>query len=96
MVGSPKSTPDAHSTFESKAQESDRSDPSSSNLEPGAYTKDDAPPIPRVTEKGSTGLRDESGMAVNQEAALASLDPRTKPRGKVKRKEIGTSSEAVA
>lgn len=70
----------------------------SSQLEAGVYN-DTAPCVPRAAAVGSgrSGVNSKHGMTVDQEIALASLDPRTRnlePRKSNQR--LGVSTSAVA
>lgn len=55
------------------------------------------PPMPKgvVDDKARASQRDENGMAVDQAAALASLDPRNSVQESGKKK-MGISAQAVA
>ena len=70
----------------------------SPQLEAGSYN-DTAPCVPRAAAVGSgrSGVNSKHGMTVDQEIALASLDPRTRtiePRKSDQR--LGVSTSAVA
>ena len=72
---------------------------SDSQLEAQSYDLDDiSKPEPVAKKDGQAGPRDDKGMAVNQDAALANLDPRVRARddGKGQTRRMGTSTEAVA
>ena len=92
----------------SSAPHSLRSKPS--DLEAGRqYEMDDLPPVPKpAVTKGTpaprqppqpiVGERDKDGMAVNQDVAVANLDPRAQAQdlGHGNTQKLGTSTEAVA
>ena len=70
----------------------------SSQLEAGIYN-DTAPCVPRTaaTGNGVSRLWDERGMAIDQEIALANLDPRTRHlKSGQSNKRMGVSTSAVA